>query len=305
MEFFVAISYNQPQFSTLAVWSGSAITFATSSTVGGSPYGLFVDINNTVYVADRANSRVQVWLAGNSTPTRTITSGLAYPYSIFATSNGDIYVDNGYYNNRVDKWALNEMTSSSAMYVTNECYGLFVDINNNLYCSIYNYHQVGTKSLNGNSSMWIVAAGADCYGSTSNRLYNPRGIFVDTNLNLYVADSANNRVQQFLSGQLNAITVAGSTAPGTITLSCPSGVILDGNGYLIVDRYNHRIVASGPNGFRCVVGCSTVSGSSSSQLSYPSDLKFDSYGNIFVTDTSNSRIQKFILISNTTYRKYQ
>jgi sugar lactone lactonase YvrE len=237
-----------------------------------------------------------VWLAGNSTPTRTITSGLANPYSIFATSNGDIYVDNGSSNNRVDKWTLNGMTSSSAMYVTNACYGLFVDINNNLYCSMYSSHQVATKSLNGNSSMWIVAAGADCSGSTSNSLYNPRGIFVDTNLNLYVADCGNDRVQQFLSGQLNAITVAGSTAPGTITLICPSGVILDGNGYLfIVDSYNHRIVASGPNGFRCILGCSTVGGSSSSQLLYPSDLKFDSYGNIYVTDSGNSRIQTFIL----------
>jgi sugar lactone lactonase YvrE len=256
-------------------------------------------------VADRADSRVVVWLAGNSAPTRNITYGLSSPYSVFATSNGDIYVDNGNSNNRVDQWTLNGTNSSSAMYVQNACYGLFVDINNNLYCSMYIQHQVATKSLNSNSSMWIVAAGTDCSGSTSNQLYYPRGIFVDTNLNLYVADCGNNRVQKFLSGQLNAITVAGSTAIGTITLSCPSGVILDGNGYLfIVDSYNHRIVASGPNGFRCIVGCSTVAGSSSSQLDYPSDLKFDSYGNIFVTDRDNNRIQKFILMSNTTYRKY-
>jgi sugar lactone lactonase YvrE len=88
-------------------------------------------------------------------------------------------------------------------------------------------------------------------------------------------------------------------------LNCPSGVILDGNGYLFIsDSNNHRIVGSGPNGFRCIVGCSTVSGSSASQLSYPSDLKFDSYGNIYVTDEGNSRIQKFILIPNTTYRTY-
>lgn len=303
MEFVLAISYNQPTFSVLSAWSGSAITFATANTVGGAPYGLFVDMNNTVYVANRASSLIQVWSDGSIIPTRNITWGLSYPYSIFATVNGDIYVDNGYTNNRVDKWPLNGTNSSSAMYVTSECYGLFVDISNNLYCSMYNVHQVATKSLNSNSSMWIVAAGIDCLGSGSNQLYYPRGIFVDTSLNLYVADCGNNRVQKFPSGQLNAITVAGSAA--TITLSCPSGVILDGNGYLfIVDSYNHRIVGSSSNGFRCIAGCSTVAGSLSSQLIYPSDLKFDSYGNIFVTDRDNSRIQKFILISNITYRKY-
>ncbi|CAF5112386.1 unnamed protein product, partial [Rotaria sp. Silwood1] len=41
--------------------------------------------------------------------------------------------------------------------------------------------------------------------------------------------------------------------------------------------------------------------STSSQLNNPSHLSFDSYGNIFVTDRDNSRVQKFILIPNTTY----
>ncbi|CAF3980133.1 unnamed protein product [Rotaria sp. Silwood2] len=296
------ISYNQPKFSAYASWSGNAITFATIGTVGAAPYGIFVDINNTVYVANRASSLIQVWSEGSNIPTRNITSGLAYPYSVFVKNNGDIYVDNGYSNNRVDKWILNLSTSSSVMYVKQACYSLFIDINNNLYCSMYDAHQVVTKSLNSNSSMWIVAAGESCAGSTYNKLYYPRGIFVDTNLNLYVADCGNNRVQLFPSGQVTATTVAGSAAIGTISLYCPSGVVLDGDGYLfIVDSYNHRIVASGPTGFRCIVGCSTVAGSSSSQLIYPSLLSFDSYGNIFVTDRDNSRIQKFILIPNTTY----
>ena len=286
-------------------WSGSAITFANITTVGSQPYSLYVDINNTVYVADRANHRVQVWLEGRTTPTRTISGWFSYPFSIFSTNNGDIYVDNGYTYNRVDRLMMNGTRNSSAMYVKDECFGLFVDVMNNLYCSMYYLHQVMMKSLNNNSTMWIIAAGTDCAGSTSNTLTYPRGIFVDTDLNLFVADCGNNRVQKFLSEQVNAITVAGSAAANTITLSCPSGVILDGDGYLfIVDSYNHRIVASGPNGFRCIVGCSMIAGSLSSQLNQPSDLKFDSYGNIFVIDRDNSRVQKFVLIPNTTYRKY-
>ncbi|CAF1256478.1 unnamed protein product [Adineta steineri] len=284
------ISFNQPKFGAYATWDSVGITFTNSSTVGSSPYGIFVDTNNTVYVANTANNQIQVWLSGSSIPTRNITSGVTSPYSIFATITGDIYVDNGYANNRVDKWASYGNISSSVMQVQGACYDLFIDVNNTLYCSLYTQHQVAIKSLNGNSSMWTVAAGTECSGSTSNSLYNPRGIFVDTNLNLYVADCGNNRVQLFLSGQVTATTVAGSTATGTISLSCPSDVALDSDGYLfIVDSNNSRIIGSGPNGFRCIIACGSTSGSTSSQLSNPSTFSFDSYGNIYVTDRNNSR----------------
>ncbi|CAF1253105.1 unnamed protein product [Adineta steineri] len=295
------ISVNQPIFGAYAAWDNVGITFANSSTVGTSPYGVFVDTNNTVYVANKASNQIQVWLSGSSMPTRKITTGITSPYSIFATITGDIYVDNGYTNNRVDKWASYGNISSSVMQVQGACYDLFIDANNTLYCSLYTQHQVAIKSLNGNSSMWIVAAGTECNGSTSNSLNNPRGIFVDTNLNLYVADCGNDRVQLFLSGQVTATTVAGSTAIGTISLDCPSDVALDGGGYLfIVDSNNNRIIGSGPNGFRCIIGCGTGNGSTSTQLSSPSTFSFDSYGNIFITDQGNSRVQKF-LITSTSY----
>ncbi|CAF4019132.1 unnamed protein product [Adineta steineri] len=297
------ISFNQPKFGAYAAWDNVGITFANSSTVGTSPYGIFVDTNNTVYVASKASNQIQVWLAGSSIPTRNITSGVTSPYSIFATITGDIYVDNGYTNNRVDRWVSNRNISSSVMQVQGACYDLFIDVNNTLYCSLYTQNQVAVKSLNGNSSMWIVAAGMECSGSTSNTLNNPRGIFVDTNLNLYVADCGNDRVQLFLSGQVTATTVAGSTATGTISLDCPSDVALDKDGYLfIVDSNNNRIIGSGPNGFRCIIACASTSGPASTQLSSPSTFSFDSYGNIYVTDQgSNNRVQKFMSIPNTTY----
>ncbi|CAF4254326.1 unnamed protein product, partial [Adineta steineri] len=184
---------------------------------------------------------------------------LSNPYSLFVAINGDIYVDNGYANGRVDKWTLNSSASISAMYVKNSCWGLFLDINNNLYCSMNSLNQVVMKSLNTNSAMWIVAAGADCSAPSTNTLNGPRGIYVDTDLNLYVADCGNNRIQLFLSTQL--------------------------------------IGKNGPNGFRCLVGCSGVSGASSNQLYYPTALSFDSYGNMYAVDQNNYRIQKFLITS--------
>jgi hypothetical protein len=98
---------------------------------------------------------------------------------------------------------------------------------------------------------------------------------------------------------MNAVTVAGNGASGAIVLNGPTGIVLDADGYLfIVDTNNHRIVGSGPDGFRCVVGCSGGNGSASYRLSHPAMMGFDRDGNIFVVDRSNNRIQRFLLSSN-------
>jgi hypothetical protein len=114
------------------------------------------------------------------------------------------------------------------------------------------------------------------------------------NFDLYVADCRNHRVQLFQSGESNGITVAGSTSPNpTIKLDCPTGIVLDAEKYLfIVDSLNHRIVGSGLNGFRCLVGCYGM-GSESNQLKFPFSFSFDRFGNMFVADNWNFRIQKF------------
>ncbi|CAF3948269.1 unnamed protein product, partial [Adineta steineri] len=294
-----SLSYNLPKFSAYATWSSNGITLFNSATIGTYPYGLFVDANNTLYVCEYSQNIIQVSLENSTTPIRYISGGLSRPYTAFVTLNGDVYIDNGYAYNQVDKWTLNSTTSVLAMNVKGTCCGLFIDIYNTIYCSQCTVHQVVTKSLNSNSNMWIVVAGTDCSGSTSSTLYNPRGIFVDTDLNLYIADYTNNRIQLFISNRLDGITVVGTGASSTITLSNPSGVVLDADGYLfITDSGNQRVIGSGPNGYRCLVGCSQVAGSGSNQLNNPLTLSFDSHGNMFLTDTNNHRIQKFYLTTN-------
>jgi hypothetical protein len=305
--FALVVSYNQPRFDQYASWSANAITFADSTTVGYEPYGIFVDTNNAVYAANRANGQIQIWRNNSINPTSTPTGTLSSPFAIFVTTNGGIYVDNGDSNGQVDKWIFDTNTSAIAMYVGRSCWGLFVDLNNVLYCSMKRLDQVVTKSLNSASSIVKIVAGTGCSGSSSNMLTEPYGIFVDTNFDLYVADSGNNRIQLFQPGQLNGTTVAGNTSLNTtITLNYPSGIALDAEKYLfIVDNHNNRIVASGPNGFRCIVGCSGLGGPASNQLDNPQSMAFDSDGNIFVTDWNNNRIQKFIFINYTLRKCYR
>ena len=240
-----------------------------------------------------------MWSEGNVNSLKVITGSISYPMSIFVTSLGDIYVDNGNSYGQVDKYLFNATNSTSAMAIPTSCYGLFVDINNTLYCSLADLHQIITKSLDDISSPVRIVAGTGCSGSASNMLYNPYGIFVDINFNLHVADRSNHRIQLFRSGELNGTTLAGATASGTISLIWPTSVVLDADSYLfIVDSNNNRIVGSGPTGFRCVVGCSKTYGAASYELNGPRTMAFDSYGNIYVADTSNSRIQKFTLATD-------
>ena len=296
----VGPSYNQPTFCSHATWHPSATTFANDSVIGMKPWGLFVDINNTIYVTDKSgNGRVRVWREGNMTLSRIISGNLSSPFAVFVTLSGNVYVDNGKNYSRVDMWTSASIRGVAIMNVNTTCYGLFVDLYNDLYCSVSDLHQVFKKSLN-NDSNTTIAAGNGTRGSTSNMLNAQRGIFLDNNSNLYVADCGNDRIQLFLFGQLNATTVLGNGPTTTITLSCPIGIILDGDGYLfITDSGNNRIVGPGPNGYQCVAGCTGGNGSASDQLSYPRSLSFDSYGNIFVADGYNDRIQKFLLATNT------
>ncbi len=212
------------------------------------------------------------------------------------TSNGDIYIDDGGINRRVQKWIAKTNTFVTVMNVNSSCFGLFVDTNDTLYCSMSDRHQVVKRSLNDpEMTSIVVAAGTGLPGSAVNELNEPQGIFVDVNFDLYVADCRNNRVQLFQPGESRGITVAGNGSPNpTINLLHPSGIVLDAEKYLfIVDMGNDRIVGSGLNGFRCLVGCYGRI-SQSSQLSLPSSFSFDRFGNMFVADSASSRIQKFM-----------
>ena len=176
---------------------------------------------------------------------------------------------------------------------------MFIDGSSSLYCSSTNSHKIIKRSLNSSDSQVITVAGTSCAGYLPHMLYYPRGIFVTMTFDLYVADNSNHRIQLFRQNQGNGATVAGSGAPGTINIRYPETVTLDADEYMfIADSGNNRIIGSGPDGFRCVVGCTGTSGSAPNQLSIPKRMAFDSHGNIFVVESNNHRIQKFLLSSN-------
>ncbi|UJR16871.1 hypothetical protein I4U23_003769 [Adineta vaga] len=142
-----AISYNQPKFCANATWHPHATTFSDSSTSGQYQWGLFINTNNTIYIADFFNHRIQIWLNNTHQPTQTISDNLYHPFFVFVTDNGDLYIDNGEGNHRVDKRTLNSNSSVPVIVVK--------------------------RWLNNTSMTSTIVAGTGVAGNMSNQLNEP------------------------------------------------------------------------------------------------------------------------------------
>ena len=282
-----------------ATWNPNGTIFADNSTIGANPQTVFISSNNTVYIPNYENGDIQIWLEGSTNITMKVTTNSTNTRALFVSTAGDIYVSSGSSSDHIDVWRANTSGYVLGMLASPPCRGLFIDINNSLYCSTFNSHKVIRRSIDSNDTQLVTVAGTDCPGSTPEMLRTPQGIFVTINFDLYVTDHDNQRIQLFRFGQRNGTTVAGGGALGTIQLKYPTAVVLDTDDYIfVVDSFNHRVVRSVPGGFKCVVGCTGGSGSAPYETYAPQSMAFDSYGNVFVVEDGNHRVQKFVLSFN-------
>jgi DNA-binding beta-propeller fold protein YncE len=159
-----------------------------------------------------------------------------------------------------------------------------------------------------NATFGMVLAGLGNSSNTSMGLNGPYGIGVDEqNSWLYVADAGNNRIQRYsLTGPwpANGTTVAGGygAGSGSHQLNYPTGVKVSKKtgAIYIADWGNNRIQRWQPGATEGVTIAGDpygTSGNSATQLSDPSGLALNTNETqIYVTDRSNNRIQRFQLI---------
>jgi sugar lactone lactonase YvrE len=92
----------------------------------------------------------------------------------------------------------------------------------------------------------ITIAGGNGQGQRLNQLARPEGIFVDEDLNAYIADSINNRILKWKYGEKNGQVVAGGNGKGNRNdqLDGPTAVVFDkkNNSLIISDWGNRRII---------------------------------------------------------------
>lgn len=121
---------------------------------------------------------------------------------------------------------------------------IYESISRNLIIPNFDSHNIVRWVLGANSRTVIAGDPRGNSGSNSTLLRNPVGIKMDPMGNIYVADANNHRIQLFMTGQSNGITIAGNGTAGSSThqLNIPYGLILDNQLNLYVaDTHNHRI----------------------------------------------------------------
>lgn len=183
----------------------------------------------------------------------------------------------------------------------NEPYGIDRDsATGTIY--IADVHNGRVMQYTKNASSGTVVAGGNGNGLQTNQLNRPYAVYFDSFSNyLYIANGGANNIVRWKIDSTNWTLVAGSlngTGGGSSTLlSTPTDITLDpmGNIY-IADRRNHRIqwFEVGQSNGTTIAGITNVSGSTSILLKEPVSLMLDNQLNLFVVDSRNHRIQKFL-----------
>lgn len=292
-------SYHRPHLCWDSRWKQNATTLQLASINVSHPRALFINDDNRIHVADRTSGKLVIWDKDNIESTRHLHVSVSERSDLFVGLNGDVYFEKRNVSGRIEKVPKDQYNSTFVAKFSGNCLGLFIDWNNDLYCSQTDQHKVTKISLNRENSSEIIAAGESSKGSSQYHLNHPWGIFVDQHSTLFIADVENHRIQRFRAGHREGETVAGKDIPRGLDLSYPTDVISDGNGDLyIVDSGRNRVVRSNGTIFQCILGCM---GQPILTKGYPPKLNaihFDSEGHLYVTGAESSVVQKFELITN-------
>jgi sugar lactone lactonase YvrE len=264
---------------------------------------VYVDDDQTIYVADCGNDRIVEWKCG-ATIGQVVAGGngkgnqmnqLNHPIDMIVDkeTNHLIICDRG--NKRIVQWPLQNGTTGQTIISDINCCRLTMDNNGYIYVSDLKNHEVRrwkVGDING-----TLVAGGNGKGKGLNQLNDPSFIFVDKDHSVYVSDYNNHRVVKWMEGSTEGIVVAGGQGKGNslTQLSCSEGLIIDHlDTIYVADSYNHRVMRWHKEARQgdIIVG-GNGQGEKTNQLNYPTGLSFDRQGNLYVVDNSNHRVQRF------------
>jgi YD repeat-containing protein len=247
-----------------------------------------VDANGDVWVTDAGQGRVEEFTSAGSFLKDFGTSGTGsdqfkVPVGIaINASTKNIYISD-WENNRIDE--LNEK-------------GGFVKA-------------FGYGVSNGESKLQTCTTSckAGISGAAAGQLAKPDGLTIDSSGNVWVADYANDRVDEFNEkgefiaafgfgvsngeAKLQTCTTtckAGASGSGNGQFNGPTDLVFSGGNLYVVDQNNDRVQEF--NTSREYVTQFGTKGNGNVQFSYPGAIAADSHGNLYVVDGGNNRIQE-------------
>ena len=245
-----------------------------------APYGVAVDGDGNVYVADM----------GNHTIRKITPAGVVTTLAGVAESSGST-----------------DGTGTDARF--RAPYGVAVDGDGNVYVADTYNHTVRKVTPAGVVTTLAGTAGSsgsdDGTGADARFKY-PRGVAVHRDGNVYVAERDNHTIRKITPAGV-VTTLAGTagsygSTDGTGTaarFSSPHGVAVDGDGNVYVaDASNHTVRKVTPAGVvTTLAGAAGSSGLADetgplARFHYPAAVAVDRDGNVYVTDRNNHAIRK-------------
>ena len=163
--------------------------------------------------------------------------------------------------------------------------------------NIYTFAGNGTAGYSGDGGL-----------ATAAQLNQPTDVFKDAMGNIYIADKNNNRIR-FVNTSGIISTIAGTGSAGysgdggpaiSAELNLPNRVFVDKHGNIyIADETNERIRMINTSGTITTIAGTGVAGSTgdgglatSAELSDPTGVAVDTFGNIFISEHGDAKIRK-------------
>ncbi len=152
--------------------------------------------------------------------------------------------------------------------------------------------RTGTLTIAG-QTLTVTQAGSTYVAVTnattlvSSGLSWPVGVAMDSVGNVYIADTFNNAVKEWLAASNNVITLASSG------LSMPLRVAVDGAGNVYISDSGHRMIKE------WLAASNTITTLVSSGLAQPDGVAVDGSGNVFFADETGRTIKEWLVASGT------
>lgn len=226
------------------------------------PHGVALDRNCNLYLADTSTHHVvKVSPTGDTLATWGSDGNgplqFHRPAAVAVDGDGNVYVaDSG--NNRIQK--LSPTGQSMAVWQ---------------YCLP-------------NTSPCTPAPGYD-----PGQFFDPEGIAVDGQGNVYVSEVDNNRIQKLTKDGKSVAVFGGPQGDAPGQFNSPFGLSVDRAGNIYVaDLNNNRVQKLSPTGQPLQV-FGQGRGAGPGQLVQPRGVAVDAAGDVFVSDTQNHRIEEF------------
>ena len=284
------------------------------------PDGIAVDINGTVHVCERGDyspPRITAHDAGDGTIVHSFAgwSEFSSPDDVAATSvDGTVYVyvaDT--YNSRIRKFSYDSTTgyshvlswdgSGTAGELYDPC-GVTVAPDGSVYVADTGNDRIVRFTADGDYLTHWGVRYSQHYGYALGEFWEPEGVAVDADGDVYVADTNHHCIQKFTADGVG-LGMWGTWSSSEGDFSYPSGITIDSFGTIYVaDSGNHRVqlfaYADVPPAFLTKYG---TEGAGDGQFGEDRDVAVDPDGNVYVADSSNDRIQR--LAWNETSGQYE